>query len=146
MTQRITITLAVCIVGGLAAVAALFLPGNDTATAAHGADHGGAQPAAVAPAAEESTEPSAALQSGPSTVTIASFAFDGPAVVKPGEEITVVNLDGAPHTMTANDGSFDTGLIDGGGQVTLTMPTTPGTYEFFCAVHPGMVSTITVQA
>jgi len=51
----------------------------------------------------------------------------------------------ANHTATASDGSFDTGTIAPGGSGSVTF-NTPGTYSYFCAIHPDMTGTITVVA
>ncbi|MGH1504238.1 MAG: cupredoxin domain-containing protein [Acidimicrobiales bacterium] len=152
MTSKITATLVICAVAGGVAVGALARPASapqqtvaaapaPTAEAAPQADAeqgngyggGAAEPAAPAPAAAE-----------PAVITIEGFAFSGSGTFQPGQTIEVVNADGAPHTLTANDGSFDTGNLDGGGRAQLTLPTTPGTYSFFCAVHPSMTGTLTV--
>src|SRR5687768_7717571 len=47
------------------------------------------------------------------TITISDFDFGGETVVAPGATVTVSNTDGAPHTVTADDGEFDTGQIAG---------------------------------
>ncbi len=78
-------------------------------------------------------------------VAITNFTFEPAQLVIPaGTKVTFVNQDGAPHTATANNGSFDTGTLSRGQEAALTF-TTPGTYEYFCAVHPHMTATIVVQ-
>ncbi len=137
MTKRVSITLAICTIAAVAAVAALFLPAR------------GASSATPAPAPTEEADGIGQVTPGEApvqTVSIQNFSFGGATTVSPGEQITVSNVDSAPHTMTANDGSFDTGILNSGSTATLTMPTTPGTYQFFCSLHPSMVSTITVQS
>ncbi len=54
-----------------------------------------------------------------------------------GDRVTFINLDGAPHTATANDGSFDTGRLRKGQDATITVASA-GTHDYFCAVHPRM--------
>ncbi len=137
MTKRVSITLAICTIGAIVAVGALFLPARQASTAT---------PAPVAAVAADTTDQSAPAAAAAQTVSIQNFSFAGATTVSPGEQITVSNVDSAPHTMTANDGSFDTGILNNGSTATLTMPTTPGTYQFFCSLHPSMVSTITVQS
>ncbi len=68
-------------------------------------------------------------------MTIADFGFS-PLTVAPGATVTVTNTDGVPHTVTAVGGEFATGLIDPGATVAFVAPTQPGTYTFFCDVHP----------
>jgi plastocyanin len=69
-----------------------------------------------------------------------------------GSAILFANVGGAPHSLTADDGSFDTGVVDpgaeqgrfAGGNVSITLET-PGTFPFHCEIHPAaMTGTITV--
>jgi plastocyanin len=78
-------------------------------------------------------------------VAIQDFAF-APAdlEVAAGTEITWTNDDPAPHTVTAEDGSFDSGTLEPGQ--TFSVPVQgngPVTYR--CEIHPDMVGTITVR-
>lgn len=156
--KRASITLMICALAGGAAVVGLARPAAETPTAAAtapaaastddpygGTDQSSGQAATAQAPAAASAAPAPA-PADPAVVTIEGFAFGGTTVASPGQSVTVQNLDSAPHTMTARDGSFDSGNIDGGGTGSLTLPTEPGTYEFFCAIHPSMVGTITVQA
>ena len=79
------------------------------------------------------------------TITISQFSFS-PATVSPGATLTVNNLDGVEHTVTATDGSFDSGIVATGGAIGLVAPATPGVYPFLCAIHPSMTGQLTVQA
>ena len=150
--KRASVTLLICTLAGVATVIGLARPATETtaATAAPSVDESAETETDDAYGTDEqSTEPAAAPEETADTaagITIEGFAFGGTTVVSPGQSISVENLDSAPHTVTAIDGSFDTGTIDGGGSTTLTLPTEPGTYEFFCAIHPSMVATVTVQA
>ena len=53
------------------------------------------------------------------------------------------NNDNEPHTVTASDGSFDSGNINPGATFTYTF-TTPGTYTYICTYHPWMHGYVTV--
>jgi len=55
--------------------------------------------------------------------------------------ITWVNNDNAPHTVTADDGSFNSGNISPGQSFGFTF-TTAGTYKYHCVYHPWMTATI----
>ena len=55
------------------------------------------------------------------------------------------NADAAAHTLTAKDGAFDTGSVDQGTTVSFTAPAAPGTYEFFCEIHPSMTGSLVVN-
>ena len=61
-----------------------------------------------------------------------------------GQQILWHNADSIAHTATQNGGAFDTGLISPGGtSAPITLGTT-GTFPYHCAVHPGMVATLSV--
>ncbi len=75
--------------------------------------------------------------------TIKAYKF--PAfTASPGQELTLVDGDSEPHTVTADDGSFDSGSFDNTAPGTLVAPTKPGTYAVHCTVHPSMHGTLTV--
>ncbi len=60
-----------------------------------------------------------------------------------GDYVVFTNNDGAPHTATARDGTFDTGFLNRGQSSEIRMTET-GTFEYFCIIHPDMVASITV--
>jgi plastocyanin len=78
-------------------------------------------------------------------VSIAGFAFD-PAdlTVDAGTEITWTNEDEAPHTVTAEDGSFDSGTLEPGQTFSTTIDGA-GAVTYVCQIHPEMRGTITVR-
>jgi plastocyanin len=79
-----------------------------------------------------------------SAVEIKDFAFNPATVtVSAGTTVTWTNQDLAPHTATAEDGSFDTGRLNQGesGSVTFDQP---GTYAYVCTFHPSMKGTVVV--
>lgn len=77
-------------------------------------------------------------------IKIQGFAFvPGDLSITVGDKVVFSNADGAPHTATADDGSFDTGVLQGGDEATVTFDTA-GTFEYFCAVHPHMRAKIIV--
>lgn len=65
-------------------------------------------------------------------------------VIGKNNTITWVNNDIAPHTVTADDGSFNSGNLNPGDSWTHVF-TTPGTYTYRCAYHPWMRGTIIVK-
>lgn len=77
-------------------------------------------------------------------IQIAGFQF-GPAEaeVTVGSTVTWTNFDGATHTATADDGTFDSGDIEAGEEFSFTFEE-PGTFSYFCEIHPDMIGTITV--
>ncbi|MEM1301769.1 MAG: cupredoxin family copper-binding protein [Pseudomonadota bacterium] len=79
-------------------------------------------------------------------VAIKGFAFaPGDLTVAVGDTVVFTNSDGAPHTATADDGSFDTGMLRGGDEAEVLFETA-GEFEYFCAVHPHMRAKVTVTA
>ena len=91
------------------------------------------------------TTGSAPATSGQNAVTIQNFAFSPAALtVKVGDKVTWTNQDSAGHSATADDNSFDTGVLSQGqsGSVTFSKA---GTYSYHCSVHPMMKGTIIVQ-
>jgi plastocyanin len=66
-------------------------------------------------------------------------------VVGVNNTVTFVNHDSTTHTVTANDGSFNSGDIPAGQSWTHTF-STPGTYNFHCNYHSFMVGTVTVKS
>lgn len=62
-----------------------------------------------------------------------------------GTTVEWTNNDALPHTVSANDESFDSGIIGPGKRWTYTF-TKPGTYPFYCMPHPFMKGVIVVKA
>ena len=65
-------------------------------------------------------------------------------VIGQNNTVTWINNDIAPHTVTADDGSFNSGNLDAGASWTHVF-TTPGTFTYHCAYHPWMRGTIIVK-
>jgi plastocyanin len=78
------------------------------------------------------------------TVEIRGFAY-GPVTltVAAGTEVTWRNADSADHTVTADGGAFGSDAI-ASGQTFATRLRDPGTYTYFCAIHPVMTGTVVV--
>ena len=75
-------------------------------------------------------------------VAISKFKFVPATLeVAVGDTVTFTNEDSAPHTATANDGSFDTGRLAKGESGTVTIEAA-GTFDYICALHPSMKGTI----
>jgi plastocyanin len=77
-------------------------------------------------------------------VEIEDFAYNpDPVTIEEGGKVIWLNKDSAPHTATAEDGSFDTGTLDEGKLKSETFKE-PGTYEYICSIHPQMHGTVEV--
>ena len=95
---------------------------------------------ASAPALLAATRPARAATH---EVIIERFKYS-PAelTVAVGDTITFTNLDGAPHTATAVDGSFDTGRLNRNRSGSITVDAA-GEFPYICTFHPNMKGTIT---
>ena len=90
--------------------------------------------------------PSAGAQQTPAewSVSIEDFYFEPPdAAIAPGDKITWINEGSAPHTVTADDGLFDSGVLNPGDTYTATFLGS-GTVTYHCTIHPNMVGSVTV--
>jgi plastocyanin len=77
-------------------------------------------------------------------VEIEDFAYDpDPVTIEEGGKVTWINRDSAPHTATAEDGSFDTGTLEEGKLKSESFKE-PGTYAYICSIHPQMHGTVEV--
>lgn len=95
-------------------------------------------------ATTEPTGTTAAEGGGESGITIAGFQFQVPDSVAAGSTVEVANTDSAPHTVTADDGAFDSGQVDADSGGSFTAPSEAGTYAFHCEVHPNMKGELVV--
>lgn len=118
-----------------------------------GSDSTSSEAETAPPASEETTTETESTESEPAPsgeasksekVDIVEFTYQpDPVVVQVGGKVIWQNQDTAPHTATADDGSFDTGTIEKGkiGSETLKEA---GTYAYFCEIHPTMHGTVEV--
>src|SRR5215217_3067408 len=88
--------------------------------------------------------PIAAHQDANVEVQVVDFAFEpGTVTVPVGATVTWTNTGNRPHTVTADDGSFDSGRLDPGEQFSQTFDQ-PGTFAYHCGFHPEMQGSIVV--
>jgi predicted lipoprotein with Yx(FWY)xxD motif len=86
----------------------------------------------AAPAAGETIE-----------VAIVNFSFGEELTIPVGTTVVWTNEDTAPHTVTAGDGSFDSGNMEKGATFSYTF-TEAGSIELLCVYHPNMKGRVTV--
>jgi plastocyanin len=78
------------------------------------------------------------------TIHIKDFKFNPtPVSIHAGDRVTFVNDDDEAHTATSDDKSFDSEGLDSGGTWQHVF-TKPGTYHYFCELHPYMKATLVV--
>jgi plastocyanin len=76
--------------------------------------------------------------------TLDAYGYDPPALsANVGDTVTWTNSGTQAHTVTATDGSFDSGLVNPGGTFSLTLASA-GTFMYTCTPHPWMKATLTV--
>jgi plastocyanin len=78
-------------------------------------------------------------------VTIDNFSFAPQTLTVPaGSTVTWTNHDDIPHTVVSTDGVFKSKVRDTDEKFSYTF-TKPGTYPYFCSVHPKMTGQIVVK-
>jgi plastocyanin len=78
-------------------------------------------------------------------VKIDNFSF-GPGIVTVpvGTTVTWTNRDDIPHTVVSDDKVFKSKVLDTDEKFSYTF-TKPGTYAYFCSIHPKMTGKVVVQ-
>jgi plastocyanin len=144
--------------GGAAQTGETTTGGNQTGAAQTGETTTGGNQTGAA----QTTTGGAAAEGGGSTINILEgSSIQGNPDYDPeeltasaGAEVTVVNQDTLPHTVTSGTSPqdpnsaqlFDTSLINGGESATLSLAqVTPGQYDYYCIVHPYMTGKVVVQ-
>lgn len=88
------------------------------------------------------------MSTGPSAearVTIENYAFKTPKLtIAAGTTVVWKNLDDDPHTVTADDGSFDSKGL-GQGDTFKHVFAKAGNYAYHCSAHPHMKGVIVVE-
>jgi plastocyanin len=88
--------------------------------------------------------PSATAQGTTTPVSIQDFFFSPANVsVQAGSTVTWVNEGNVPHTVTSDDGQFDSGVLMPGDSYTVVFKGR-GTITYHCAIHPSMTGSVTV--
>src|SRR2546422_4910948 len=99
--------------------------------------------AVLAPAA---IFPTASVQAAETEVNIDQFTFYPQHItVKAGTTVTWTNEDDVPHTVASSSKLFKSKALDTKDKFSFTFAT-PGTYEYFCSLHPHMTAAIVVEA
>ena len=78
-------------------------------------------------------------------VKVDNFSFAPAAVTVPvGTTVTWTNRDDIPHTVVSTDGVFKSKALDTDEKFSFVF-SKPGTYHYFCSVHPKMTGQIIAQ-
>jgi plastocyanin len=82
---------------------------------------------------------------GTNTVKIQGMAFSPSVItVTAGTTVKWTNYDNVAHTVTSDDGLFDSGSISTNGTFSQTFDST-GTYDYHCTPHPTMTASVVVN-
>jgi plastocyanin len=153
-TKRLLTLPVLCAVLGSIAFGVAGCGGDDSTTSSESTGattKAGEDSTATTEAGDDSTTSgNAAAPSGDAVraaeVEIEDFAYDpDPVTIEEGGKVIWKNRDSAPHTATADDGSFDTGTIEEGKLKSESFKQA-GTYEYICSIHPDMHGTVEVVA
>lgn len=80
------------------------------------------------------------------TVVIDNFSFMAPTLTIPaGTKVTWINHDDVPHTIVSTEQKFKSKAIDTDEKFSFVF-TDPGTFPYFCSIHPKMVANVVVTA
>jgi plastocyanin len=151
-TKRFLAFPFLCLVLALAAFAAVGCGGNDgddtgsvtTSESGGTAEEGGGGSTVDDEGGNEPAPGGDAVRSA--KVEIEDFEYyPDPVTIEEGGKVIWQNEDSAPHTATAEDGSFDTGTLEEGKLKSESFKE-PGTYAYICSIHPQMEGTVEVVA
>ncbi|TAM81979.1 MAG: amicyanin [Acidobacteria bacterium] len=93
----------------------------------------------VRPALGETSNPHSIV------VKIDNFSFgSGTLTVSAGTTIIWINRDDVPHTVVSTDKVFSSSVLDTDDKFSFTF-TKPGTYPYYCSVHPKMTGKVVVE-
>ncbi|MDQ1019059.1 cupredoxin domain-containing protein [Streptomyces afghaniensis] len=134
------------LVAGLGAALAAVL-GLGLLSAVSGSDSEQVTGAAQAPVAAAEAQPAAAKADHQVDIMGNKFGDGKQLVVEVGQTVRWTNHDSVPHTVTTTKApvKFDSGTLEQGDSWSYTF-TKAGTYEYYCAVHPDMTSSVKVVA
>jgi plastocyanin len=126
-------------------------PSNQAQTNAHAADVAGVTQTSQAtrsdakPNADSDAKRNAETDAAQNQIVIENFSFKPATLtVKAGTKVTWVNRDDVPHTATDSDKRFNSGALDTDDRFSFTFEK-PGTYDYFCALHPKMTGRVVVK-
>lgn len=98
--------------------------------------------------AEKSSQPTTqiSIPQGAAAQQVKIFYQPTPATVSRGAKITWTNKDIAPHTATADNNSFDTGIIQPGSSGSAIIKGQTTTIPYHCTIHPWMKAALIIAS
>ena len=100
-------------------------------------------PAPAPTTASSGSSSSVSIPMGASVLGTSAFAPDD-LTVDAGTTVTWTNTDSVAHTSTSDASGWDSGIVAPGGHFSRSFQTA-GTFKYHCAIHPGMIGTVTVR-
>jgi plastocyanin len=95
--------------------------------------------------ARQMTFAASAASAADAEVKIDNFSFTPATLTVPaGTSVTWTNHDDIPHNVVSEDKSIKSKVLDTDEKFTFTF-SKPGTYSYFCSIHPKMKGTVVVQ-
>jgi len=95
--------------------------------------------------ARQTTFAASAASAADAEVKIDNFSFTPATLTVPaGTSVTWTNHDDIPHNVVSEDKSIKSKVLDTDEKFTFTF-SKPGTYSYFCSIHPKMKGTVVVQ-
>ena len=114
-------------------------------TGACGGYSGSAPSPVPSPSPGPTGAPSMSVSIPAGAETLGNRAFNPDELSVPvGSTVTWTNTDSVAHTSTSDTRTWDSGSVAPRAQFSVTLQSA-GTFRYHCAIHPGMVGTITVQ-
>jgi plastocyanin len=97
------------------------------------------------PACAQKAQPAAAENPSGAQVKIDNFSFTPQTIeIAAGAAVTWTNGDDVPHNVVSDDKVFKSKTMDTDEKFSYTF-TKPGTYKYFCSIHPRMTGTVVVK-
>jgi plastocyanin len=85
------------------------------------------------------------VKASATAITIDNFSFAPMQLeIAAGTQVTWTNKDDVPHTVVSIDHKFKSRALDTDESFSFTFQD-PGTYEYFCSVHPKMTGKVVVK-
>ena len=78
-------------------------------------------------------------------IMIQNFKYTTPVTVSPGAMVSVMNMDGEAHTVTADSGNAFDDMATADKTTTFKAPMTPGSYPYHCTYHSNMHGVLIVK-
>jgi plastocyanin len=93
----------------------------------------------------DKADPGRAPRAAAAQIAIQDFAFQPASVTVPcGTTVIWTNRDAVPHTVTFRDGTVDSGELNGGLTFRYTFAA-PGSFDYYCRIHPHMAGVVVVM-